>query len=169
MTLFHLQQHFDTAVTQEGDAATWLQYLRWKSHSQLQSPWTARHPLCFLDCIINLFVIGNHVLEILQSMTYWARSFSRKKMKKKCNSLVNQHINQHTSTKIPGSFAYLGILAATPCHTMPHRLRLSDDPAEFRRAVRLALSGGEVLNVGYDRVLNVKARLKTILGGLMAV
>ena len=37
----------DTAVTQEGDTATGLQYLRWKSHSQLQSPWTARHPLCF--------------------------------------------------------------------------------------------------------------------------
>ena len=52
---------------------------------------------------------------------------------------------------------------------MPHWLRLSDDPAEFRRAVRLALSGGEVLNVGYDRVLNLKARLNTILGGLMVV
>ena len=41
--------------------------------------------------------------------------------------------------------------------TIPPFLRLSDDPAEFRRAVRLALSGGEVLNLCYDRVLNPKA------------
>lgn len=39
---------------------------------------------------------------------------------------------------------------------------LSDDPAEFRRAVRLALSGGEVLNLCYDRVLNPKAAPATV-------
>jgi len=70
--------------------------------------------------------------------------------------LVNQHINHYKSTYFNKNPRILG-------HTMPHRLRLSDDPAEFRRAVRLALSGGEVLNVGYDRVLNLKARLKTMV------
>lgn len=45
--------------------------------------------------------------------------------------------------------------AAEPLNSEASSL-LSDDPAEFRRAVRLALSGGEVLNVGYDRVLNLK-------------
>lgn len=39
---------------------------------------------------------------------------------------------------------------------------LSTDPAEFRRAVRLALSGGEVLDVKYDRVLGLKAESQRV-------